>query len=144
MKKGVFIIFSIPIFLNLGEILNPTLDQNSTNLLFIILYFLVLLPTFIFSKGNKLNRDEVKPFVLIRLTFLSIIFLIPFFWFLIKNNQNFSFVDYVIFMENYRNGVFKGSGLYTFGATNIFPFLYCFSLFHFKIPRKINFFFLQL
>ena len=138
MKKGVSLILAIPIIFNLGEILNSKLDSNELNYRFIAFYILPLSLSILLVKPIKLSLLKAPAFIISRLSILATVSAIPFLWFLISNVKAFDLVQYANFMESYRNSAFKGSGIFTFLATNIFPLIYCYSLLHYKIPKIPN------
>lgn len=138
MRKGIFLLLLIPIIFNLGEILNPSLGHNGKNFAFIAFYLFPLVCALLFFKQKKITRPNIELKVLLRLTLLALISILPFLWFLISNQKSFNIIDYIQFMESYRNGAYKGSGLFTFPATNIFPLIYCFAFFSYSIPKKQN------
>jgi len=138
MRKGVSLILAIPLVFNLGEVLNSNLSNNELNLKFFAFYILPLLLSFLLFKSITLTREIASVHIIRRLSILAIISVVPFAFFFISNVKAFDLVQYAQFMESYRNGAFKGSGVFTFLATNIFPLTYCYSLFHYKIPITSN------
>jgi len=138
MKKGIILLLSIPLFLNLGEVLNPKLDNNILNLKFIVAYIIPLILSILMVKSVKLSRIKASNHIINRLSILASVSSILFLWFLATNVKAFNLLQYAHFMESYRNSAFKGSGIFTFMATNIFPLTYCYCLLQYKIPRKPN------
>jgi hypothetical protein len=57
--------------------------------------------------------------------------------FIIENISSFNLIDIAIFSENYRNGLFKGSGFYTFIILRIAPLMIAFFIFENGLSKSI-------
>ncbi len=66
---------------------------------------------------KRLNYSEL------RLTILSIFFLIPLIVFVAESVQGYSILEIVNFSGAYRQGAFSGSGIYTAWATQVLPLI---------------------
>ena len=57
--------------------------------------------------------------------------------FIIENISSFNLIDIAIFSEKYRNGLFKGSGFYTFIILRIAPLMIAFYIFENGLSKSI-------
>lgn len=141
MKRSLLFLLFIPIIFNIGEIFSSELNKNNSNLIFIILYLIslsiIIIQPSIFT-NNKINLPGK---ILHRLFYLGFLGIIPLTFFIISNIKGFDIISIVQFMEEYRNAYYKGSGIYTFTATNIFPLVYCYFLYHYNIKFSHQFIF---
>jgi len=141
LKRSIYAILGIPIVFNIGEFFNGKLPENSTNIEFIIIYLLAIIPVFFIYNEKQIDFNKPSKKFITKLLIFGLTCLMPFFYFIFKNVDFSSLLNIATFMEGYRNGAYKGSGIFTFLSTNIFPFIYCFILMTNKIKVRDQIFF---
>ncbi len=91
-----------------------------------ILLMANLFSIFLFLKSPKskiyheVRRIEFSAF---RLSILSVLFLLPLAIFVGGSIQGYSLLEVAIFSEQYRQGVYSGSGIYTAWSTQVLPLI---------------------
>lgn len=87
-----------------------------------ILLFVNLISVLIFlNSPREKTYNDIKhiEFSAFRLTIFSLLCLLPLFFFVGRSVQGYSLLEIAIFTQEYRQGVYSGSGIYTAWATQI-------------------------
>ncbi len=100
---------------------------NNAEISKILIHLLVnLFALVLFLKSPKIKmHNEIKQlkFSVFRLTILSVLCLMPLLAFVSGSIQGSNLVDIAIFSEQYRQGAYSGSGIYTAWATQVLPLI---------------------
>ena len=135
--KGVFILYLFPLFSIILEIItsenyNVRIKLSEFSGFYLILILPLALVLIKKSYVKKIKLDFKFNFI----HHLSIaLFSVLLLSFLLKNINTFNIYEIGLFSEKYRNGFYKGSGLFTYFFLNIVPFLFAFQIIK---QKKIN------
>ena len=121
----VFILYSVLLLLPISELLiiEPKLNDGSLELYSIFILITIIISFFIFFKMNFFKIHQYNFFdTLIPNNILLIISVISFFIFLSFIFQYInSLKDILLFASKYRNGFYKGSGIFTYPILIVIP-----------------------
>lgn len=122
MVNLIKFLLCVLIFFNVGEILFEELPRNETNIFYIILFTLSLFSILFFKvKTNvkkKISREITKKVLLV-----GVIGTMLLLFFIESKLNGYNIIELLRFIEEYRNGFYRGSGIFTFISTNIYPLI---------------------
>lgn len=128
-----FLIFITPFLLipPFFEILNAIINHApifDNNIYFYFFYILTAITISVFTLASLKNnskqsylRKEYFSFDNFELITIALIGLVSLQFFINESVAGYSLIDFVIFSEEYRNGIYKGSGMYTVLLTQVLP-----------------------